>query len=168
MKFNPAWLALIVGLVIIGCGGGGGGSGTGTGTGTATGTTSGSTGTLPSVTGNIQLPGNPPYYLTGAKVLFYDSGSTLVGTGITDVNGNFTVQLPLTAKAFTVDIADADTAGFFNREFEFNNLFYLTNNATIPCLAPLPALTAGSQTSLGTLDLSQSGTPPSPPTGCAP
>lgn len=173
MKKATIWIAVLVALLIIGCGGGGGGGDTtGTTSTTSTTSTTATTGVQTGVYGNVRTSAGMP--ISGAVVKFYNAGGSKVGESTTNASGNFGANLPTTATTFTVDASGGTfvqngntyTGGYLFTQFSYNNEEYIANDAS--CLAPSPSFSTGQAVPLASsvVFLERWLGPPAPPTGC--
>jgi hypothetical protein len=174
MHVNKAavWIAVLVALLIIGCGGGGGGGDT-TGTTSTTQTTDGgTTGVQTGIYGNVRT--SRGMGLSGAVVRFFNAGGNQVGQTTTNSAGNFGVNLPTTARSFTVDASNATfvdsgntyTGAYLFNQFAYNNEEYLADEPT--CYANAPSFATGQAVPLASsvVFLERWLGPPPPPSGC--
>jgi hypothetical protein len=163
LKSIAACVILLAALLIIGCGGGGGGGGDTSATG-VTGVTSSTTGINTGVFGTVRDSAGSP--ISNSTVTFYNSGGGIVGTGVTNSNGQFAAELPTTATRFTVSSDGSSAAGNVFGQFTYNGEDYLANDTG--CLAHAPAFSSGQAVPLASdivFTLRWMGPPP-PPNGC--
>jgi hypothetical protein len=120
------------------------------------------------VTGVIQDSNGASAY--HVAIVFYNSSGVEVSRALSQFDGTFRASMPTTAVVFNLDSQSVTTTKYF-RSFKFGGKRYTTLEQT--CSAPLPALTNGTTTSIGTLVIDAAFTggipnpPPPPPDGCA-
>lgn len=139
-NFLLRWSLLVpaFALAAVGCGGGGGGGGN------------------PGPTGDA---------VVGAQIAFYDGSGTELARATTDVNGNYTVTVPTTARRFHL-IADSLPTDLYYRSYAYNLKIFSPLIDT--CKAPVPNLPTGGTVTLRNIGVPKaSGPPPPPPSGCA-
>ncbi|HVL39835.1 MAG TPA: hypothetical protein VM328_10645 [Fimbriimonadaceae bacterium] len=136
LRLLCACLAACV-LIGAGCGGGGGG-------------------------GGVTPP--PGDAVEGAVIAFYDTNGVEVARATTDVNGNYSVSVPTTARRFHLLPEGLPTSQYY-RSYSFQGRVYAPLIDT--CRAPLPTLPSGGIITLANISVPKvTGPPPPPPTGC--
>jgi hypothetical protein len=156
------WLVIICALAVIGCGGGGGGGSSTNGS--TNSTNSGTTGITMGITGHVRNTSN--FAVAGAKVTFYSAGGNVVKTVTTNNGGNFSAQLPTTAKRFSVDLSGVANSQNYFKQFGYGQYDYIADDPG--CTAKAPSFGDNQVVALpNEIVLTQLWFgPPPPPEGC--
>ena len=120
-------------------------------------------GSTATVTGRVVVDGTTSG-IGGVEVAFYNNAGSEVARGTTSVSGNFSVQVPISARRFHVVANSLSTA--YYKAYTYAGKRY--SAIILNCSVGLPTLTAGTPYNLPSLIAvpSSAEPPPPPPNGC--
>jgi len=162
-------LVALAAVIIVGCGGGGGGGGNTNGTNNG-GNTNGNTPPpgqnplLPFLSGRVVDTSSPAKGVVGATITLSGAGVPDLSSQVTSADGSFVIaNVDPRYTAFTV--TSPDTTKYYNEA-----LYQAKTYDTLNCKLPLPTLSPGTNSLVGSVVLISAGNnpPPPPPVGGCP